>query len=70
MGGGGGLTHFGGAGVPLFWVGDPPLALPKVSLKAQRKSDGEEISINIQMTKILEPSSDLCIPFYNVIFRR
>lgn len=56
--------------MPLFWVGDPPLALPKVSLKAQRKSDGEEISINIQMTKILEPSSDLCIPFYNVIFRR
>ncbi|XP_017587892.1 PREDICTED: piwi-like protein 2 [Corvus brachyrhynchos] len=47
-----------------------PVQIPKVSLKAQRKSDGEEISINIQMTKILEPSSDLCVPFYNVIFRR
>lgn len=68
--GGGGLPWFGGTGVPLFWVGEPPLALPKVSLKARRKGDGEEISINIQMTKILEPSSDLCIPFYNVVFRR
>lgn len=66
----GGLPWFGGTGVPLFWVGEPPLALPKVSLKARRKGDGEEISINIQMTKILEPSSDLCIPFYNVVFRR
>ncbi|XP_068891661.1 piwi-like protein 2 isoform X2 [Aphelocoma coerulescens] len=47
-----------------------PVQIPKVSLKAQRKSDGEEISINIQMTKVLEPSSDLCVPFYNVIFRR
>uniref|UniRef100_A0A2I3G623 Piwi-like protein 2 n=1 Tax=Nomascus leucogenys TaxID=61853 RepID=A0A2I3G623_NOMLE len=26
--------------------------------------------IKIQMTKILEPCSDLCIPFYNVVFRR
>ncbi|XP_066193197.1 piwi-like protein 2 [Sylvia atricapilla] len=47
-----------------------PIQIPKVSLKAWRRSDGEEISINIQMTKVLEPSSDLCIPFYNVIFRR
>ncbi|XP_074065237.1 piwi-like protein 2 isoform X2 [Macrotis lagotis] len=41
-----------------------------VELKSQRKTDGTEISIKIQMTKILEPSSDLCIPFYNVVFRR
>lgn len=41
-----------------------------VSLKAQRRSDGEEITITIQITKALEPSSDLCIPFYNVVFRR
>ncbi|TRZ11972.1 hypothetical protein HGM15179_015141 [Zosterops borbonicus] len=47
-----------------------PIQIPKVSLKARRKGDGEEISINIQMTKVLEPSSDLCIPFYNVVFRR
>ncbi|RMB90953.1 hypothetical protein DUI87_32551 [Hirundo rustica rustica] len=47
-----------------------PIQIPKVSLKSRRRSDGEEISINIQMTKILEPSSDLCIPFYNVVFRR
>ncbi|CAN8205906.1 unnamed protein product [Coccothraustes coccothraustes] len=56
-----------------------PIQIPKVrgrgvspclGLKAQRSSDREEIFINIQMTKILEPSSDLCIPFYNVVFRR
>ncbi|XP_050839006.1 piwi-like protein 2 isoform X2 [Serinus canaria] len=47
-----------------------PIQIPKVTLKAQRSSDREEILINIQMTKILEPSSDLCIPFYNVVFRR
>uniref|UniRef100_A0A8C5TS28 Piwi-like protein 2 n=1 Tax=Malurus cyaneus samueli TaxID=2593467 RepID=A0A8C5TS28_9PASS len=47
-----------------------PTQIPKVSLKAQRKGSGEEVSINIHMTKILEPSSDLCIPFYNVVFRR
>ncbi|XP_068030550.1 piwi-like protein 2 isoform X1 [Anomalospiza imberbis] len=47
-----------------------PIQIPKVSLKAQRNSDGEEIFISIQMTKVLQPSSDLCIPFYNVVFRR
>uniref|UniRef100_A0A8C8ACH3 Piwi-like protein 2 n=1 Tax=Otus sunia TaxID=257818 RepID=A0A8C8ACH3_9STRI len=47
-----------------------PILLPQVSVKARRKSDGEEITITIQRTKILEPSSDLCIPFYNVVFRR
>ncbi|XP_010162141.2 piwi-like protein 2, partial [Antrostomus carolinensis] len=48
-----------------------PILLPQqVSLKAQRRSDREEITITIQMTKVLEPSSDLCIPFYNVVFRR
>ncbi|XP_054031442.1 piwi-like protein 2 [Dryobates pubescens] len=48
-----------------------PILLPQqVSVKAQRRSDGEEITITIQKTKVLEPSSDLCIPFYNVVFRR
>lgn len=46
------------------------LAPQPVSLKAQRRADGEEVSITIQLTKVLEPSSDLCIPFYNVVFRR
>lgn len=46
------------------------LAPQVVSLKAQRRSDREEITITIQITKVLEPSSDLCIPFYNVVFRR
>ncbi|XP_054853826.1 piwi-like protein 2 [Eublepharis macularius] len=41
-----------------------------IDLKCQRRTDGVEISVKIQMTKILEPSSDLCIPFYNVVFRR
>ncbi|XP_053905565.1 piwi-like protein 2 [Cuculus canorus] len=48
-----------------------PIQLPQpISLKAQMRSTGEEVSITIQITKILEPSSDLCIPFYNVVFRR
>ncbi|KAM8990248.1 piwi-like protein 2 [Ara ararauna] len=48
-----------------------PIRLPQlVTLKVQRRSDGEEVTITIQMTKVLEPSSDLCIPFYNVVFRR
>ncbi|KAK2513135.1 hypothetical protein Q9233_015765 [Columba guinea] len=48
-----------------------PIPLPQtVRLKTQRRSDGEEVAITIQMTKVLEPSSDLCIPFYNVVFRR
>lgn len=47
-----------------------PLAPQPVSLKAQRRVDGEEVSVTIQLTKVLEPSSDLCIPFYNVVFRR
>ena len=46
------------------------LAPQPVSVKAQRRSSGEEITITIQITKVLEPSSDLCIPFYNVVFRR
>ncbi|XP_061449298.1 piwi-like protein 2 isoform X4 [Rhineura floridana] len=41
-----------------------------VDLKCQRRTDGVEVSLKIQMTKILKPSSDLCIPFYNVVFRR
>ncbi|XP_075766864.1 piwi-like protein 2 isoform X2 [Pelodiscus sinensis] len=48
-----------------------PVKLPQtVELTCQRKTDGAEISIKLQMTRILEPSSDLCIPFYNVVFRR
>ncbi|KAL0612689.1 Piwi-like protein 2 [Plecturocebus cupreus] len=48
-----------------------PVKLQQVlELKSHRKTDGAEINIKIQMTKILEPSSDLCIPFYNVVFRR
>ncbi|MGH0131652.1 UNVERIFIED_CONTAM: hypothetical protein FKN15_056734 [Acipenser sinensis] len=41
-----------------------------VNLKSERKTDAAEIDIKIQMTKILEPNSDLCIPFYNVVLRR
>ncbi|XP_027456562.1 piwi-like protein 2 isoform X3 [Zalophus californianus] len=48
-----------------------PIKLQQVlELKSQRKTDGADISIKIQLTKILEPCSDLCIPFYNVVFRR
>ncbi|XP_030874286.1 piwi-like protein 2 isoform X2 [Leptonychotes weddellii] len=48
-----------------------PIKLQQVlELKSQRKTDGTDISIKIQLTKILEPCSDLCIPFYNVVFRR
>ncbi|XP_043938048.1 piwi-like protein 2 [Protopterus annectens] len=41
-----------------------------VNLACQRKTDGETINLKIQLTKVLEPNSDLCIPFYNVVFRR
>ncbi|KAM4675853.1 piwi-like protein 2 [Discoglossus pictus] len=41
-----------------------------VELESVRRTDGEKIKITIQMTKILEPSSDLCISFYNVVIRR
>ncbi|KAK2902445.1 piwi-like protein 2 [Channa argus] len=41
-----------------------------VVLKALRRNDNEEIQIKIQMTKILPPNSDLCLPFYNVVLRR
>ncbi|XP_062943159.1 piwi-like protein 2 isoform X2 [Cynocephalus volans] len=48
-----------------------PIKLQQVlDLKSQRKTDGAAICIKIQLTKILEPCSDLCIPFYNVVFRR
>ncbi|EPY84542.1 hypothetical protein CB1_000471008 [Camelus ferus] len=48
-----------------------PVKLQQVlDLKSQRKTDKAEITIRIQLTKILEPCSDLCIPFYNVVFRR
>ncbi|CAK6950431.1 piwi-like protein 2 [Scomber scombrus] len=41
-----------------------------VILKSLRRTDNEEIQVKIQMTKILPPNSDLCIPFYNVVLRR
>nr|AID66627.1 Piwil2 [Monopterus albus] len=47
-----------------------PVKLNDVVLKSLRRSDNEEIQIKIQMTKILPPNSDLCIPFYNVVLRR
>ncbi|XP_051897227.1 piwi-like protein 2 isoform X2 [Pristis pectinata] len=48
-----------------------PVKLPEViNLKSQRKTDGAEVNIQIQMTKVLQPNSDLCIPYYNVVFRR
>ncbi|XP_032869778.1 piwi-like protein 2 [Amblyraja radiata] len=48
-----------------------PVKLPEViHLKAERRTDGAEVDIKIQMTKILQPNSNLCIPYYNVIFRR
>uniref|UniRef100_A0A8C5UP71 Piwi-like protein 2 n=1 Tax=Microcebus murinus TaxID=30608 RepID=A0A8C5UP71_MICMU len=48
-----------------------PVKLQQVlELKSKRKTDGAEICLKIQLTKILEPCSDLCIPFYNVVFRR
>ncbi|XP_021166031.2 piwi-like protein 2 [Fundulus heteroclitus] len=42
----------------------------EVVLKSVRRTDDQAIEIKIQMTKILPPNSDLCIPFYNVVFRR
>ncbi|KAM3924689.1 LOW QUALITY PROTEIN: piwi-like protein 2 [Leptodactylus fuscus] len=48
-----------------------PVKLPrKMELESERRTDGQKIKLTIQMTKILEPSSDLCIPFYNVVIRR
>ncbi|XP_061673769.1 piwi-like protein 2 isoform X2 [Syngnathoides biaculeatus] len=48
-----------------------PLQLKdEVVLKSLRRTDNEEIKIQIQMTKILPPNSDLCIPLYNVVLRR
>ncbi|XP_067879457.1 piwi-like protein 2 isoform X1 [Heterodontus francisci] len=48
-----------------------PVKLPEVvTLKSQRKTDGTEVNVKIQLTKILQPNSDLCIPYYNVVFRR
>ncbi|XP_068994931.1 piwi-like protein 2 [Embiotoca jacksoni] len=41
-----------------------------VLLKSVRRTDNEEIQIKIQLTKILPPNSDYCIPFYNVVLRR
>ncbi|XP_041065710.1 piwi-like protein 2 [Carcharodon carcharias] len=48
-----------------------PVKLPEVVvLKSQRKTDSTQVDIKIQLTKILQPNSDLCIPYYNVVFRR
>uniref|UniRef100_A0AAQ4PZN2 Piwi-like protein 2 n=1 Tax=Gasterosteus aculeatus aculeatus TaxID=481459 RepID=A0AAQ4PZN2_GASAC len=41
-----------------------------VVLNSLRRTDNEKIEIQIQMTKILPPNSDLCIPFYNVTLKR
>ncbi|KAM4749116.1 piwi-like protein 2 [Rhinophrynus dorsalis] len=48
----------------------PVKLAPTVELESERRTDGAKIKIIIKMTKILEPSSDLCIPFYNVVIRR
>ncbi|KAM4746677.1 piwi-like protein 2 [Anableps anableps] len=42
----------------------------EVVVQSSRQTDNQEIEIKIQMTKILPPNCDLCIPFYNVVFRR
>ncbi|XP_072409954.1 piwi-like protein 2 isoform X1 [Chiloscyllium punctatum] len=48
-----------------------PVKLPEmVALKSQRKTDGLEVYIKIQLTKILQPNCDLCISYYNVVLRR
>ncbi|XP_057702846.1 piwi-like protein 2 isoform X2 [Corythoichthys intestinalis] len=48
-----------------------PLQLKdEVVLKSVRRTDNQEIKIQIQKTKILPPSSILCIPLYNVLLRR
>ncbi|XP_072917852.1 piwi-like protein 2 [Hemitrygon akajei] len=48
-----------------------PVKLSEViKLKSQRKTDGIEVDIKIQMTKVLQPNSDLCIPYYNVVLKR
>ncbi|XP_077377407.1 piwi-like protein 2 isoform X1 [Festucalex cinctus] len=48
-----------------------PLQLKdEVVLKSLRRTDNEEIIIQIKMTKMLPPSSDICIPLYNVVLRR
>ncbi|KAM8794537.1 piwi-like protein 2 [Eudromia elegans] len=61
----GDVTAFDGAILYL------PVQLPQpVALRSRRRTDGEEVGITIQLTKVLEPSSDLCVPFYNVVFRR
>ncbi|XP_070621455.1 piwi-like protein 2 isoform X2 [Erythrolamprus reginae] len=41
-----------------------------INLKCIRNTDGMEVNLKIQLTKVLEPSSELCIPFYNIIFRK
>ncbi|XP_061527024.1 piwi-like protein 2 [Phycodurus eques] len=42
----------------------------EVVLKSLRRTDNEEIKIQIQMTKMFPPTCDLCIPLYNVVLRR
>ncbi|XP_075714984.1 piwi-like protein 2 isoform X2 [Rhinoderma darwinii] len=59
------VTAFDGAILYL-----PAKLAQTVELESERRTDGQKIKITIQMTKILEPSSDLCIPFYNVVIRR
>ncbi|KAM9811002.1 piwi-like protein 2 [Neosynchiropus ocellatus] len=47
-----------------------PVKLNDVVLKSVRRTDNQEIAVKVQLTKILPPNSDLCIPFYNVVLRR
>ncbi|KAM8865593.1 piwi-like protein 2 isoform 1-T4 [Synchiropus picturatus] len=47
-----------------------PVKLNDVVLKSVRRTDNQEVEIKVQLTKILPPNSDLCIPFYNVVLRR
>lgn len=44
--------------------------LQEVNLKGVRRTDGQEVQIKVQMTKVLPPTSDLCLPFYNVVLKR
>ncbi|XP_061421204.1 piwi-like protein 2 isoform X2 [Lethenteron reissneri] len=41
-----------------------------LNLTSKRNSDGVEITLSIKCTKIIEPDSDLCLPIYNIIFKK
>ena len=54
--------------IPTSLAPCPPIQV--VFLKSERKTGNQEIKIKIEMTKILPPHSDVCIPFYNVVLRK